>query len=269
MELFSCNLDSNNTIMVKTIIADIDADIVKKIKQHQISIITHSKHGFLLRDYELIKKDNMGIKFEDLYAEDFDKVSDRIIHDLNTRNKNGIVLLHGLMGTGKTSYLRHIIENVENKKLIYMPPDLVPLISSPDFIDFLADLKHAIIFIEDAENILQHRESGGSQAVSNILNTSDGILGNILKIQFVCTFNCRLDEVDPALLRPGRLIAEYEFGPLSIKKTENLLAELYADKYDYSQYLGKKMTLAEIFNISNMPEKGTKDVEKVKFGFMP
>ena len=35
--------------------------------------------------------------------------------------------------------------------------------------------------------------------------------------QIIATFNCDLTTIDPALLRKGRLIANYEFNKLDVK----------------------------------------------------
>ncbi len=63
-----------------------------------------------------------------------------------------------------------------------------------------------------------------------------------LRIQIICTFNAPLTRIDKALLRKGRVIASYEFKPLTIKKSNTLLKSLN------SEYITtKEMTLAEVF----------------------
>ncbi len=77
-----------------------------------------------------------------------------------------------------------------------------------------------------------------------LLNLTDGLLGTCLGIQIIATFNTSVLNIDPALLRKGRLIARYEFKPLATIKTQHLLIEM---KIPYS--VEKELTLAEIFNI--------------------
>ena len=61
-----------------------------------------------------------------------------------------------------------------------------------------------ILIIEDAERVISDRESNGSPAgVSNILNLTDGILGDCLNIQVIATFNMKREKIDQALLRKG------------------------------------------------------------------
>lgn len=192
------------------------------------------------------------------YNKGFNAASAKIVDELNSTERNGLVLLHGGAGTGKTSYMKYLLTQVEDKKLIYMPPDMVQHLSSPGFVSFLiANAKKSILLIEDAENILKKREYDQNQSVSNILNISDGILGDIMQIQIVATFNCNIDEIDPALRRPGRLIKEYYFDKLGIEETSLLLKKVYSDTKDQlrSAKIKKlissnpRMTLAEIYNL--------------------
>jgi ATP-dependent 26S proteasome regulatory subunit len=78
--------------------------------------------------------------------------------------------------------------------------------------------------------------------VSVILNLSDGMLSDFLKIQIICTVNCRVTEIDQALLRPGRLTCHRVFPRLSYAEAEKLAVRLgkrLPESEDYS--------LAEIF----------------------
>lgn len=231
-------------------------------KKDKIHIITQSNNDFYLKDIELSNKKSK-FSFEN-YNEGFEELSDRLIKTLHENNESGLVLFHGDPGTGKTSYLKHLLHTIGNKKLIYMPPDLTEHLSSPGFITFMmSEATNSILLIEDAENVLRHREAGGNQAVSNILNLSDGILGDVLKLQIVCTFNSKLDEIDPALLRPGRCIAEYRFEKLAEDRACALMAKLHGEAVEFEP---KDMTLAEVFNFKK-PNDRTKD-KKQKVGFI-
>ena len=72
---------------------------------------------------------------------------------------------------------------------------------------------------------------------------TDGLLGESLGIQVIATFNTDLKNIDKALLRKGRLTAIYDFKPLTVNKTNDLLKKLGHDiEVDNS------LSLAEIFN---------------------
>lgn len=100
--------------------------------------------------------------------------------------------------------------------------------------------------IEDAEKVLLSRDmnEGSSQGVSSLLNISDGILGDCLNIQVICTFNTKKDKIDSALLRDGRLIALHEFGLLTSDESNKLLQHLGKDHVATAP-----MTLASIYGV--------------------
>lgn len=255
--LYNHNLDSKVEVLFNK---------TRKIKRLPISyknnfhVVLMNGNKFNLEKLEYAPKKTIAA-FEDLYNEDFYKVSDHILKRLQTERDKGIVLLHGTYGSGKTSYLRHLIKTLE-KKIIYFPPDLTRELANPNFLAFIRNHTDCILIIEDAENILAKREGGGNQAISNLLNISDGILGDALNIQLVCTFNCAVDEIDPALLRPGRLIAKYHFTELSPDRTNALITKLYGDTVKATK---PKMTIAEIFSLDE--ERFCEEEKKIKIGF--
>ena len=101
-----------------------------------------------------------------------------------------------------------------------------------------------MLVIEDAENLLASREKGNNSAIAMLLNITDGLLGESLGIQVICTFNCKLDNIDKALLRKGRLKALYEFKKLSVTKSRTLLEKIGITDI----FVEEPMTLADIFN---------------------
>ena len=104
--------------------------------------------------------------------------------------------------------------------------------------------KDSILIIEDAETIIKSREDSDltTQAVANLLNLSDGLLGDSLHQPIIATFNCELSSIDPALLRKGRLIAQHEFSKLSVEKAQKL-----SDDLGFKTNIIEPMTLADIY----------------------
>lgn len=178
------------------------------------------------------------------YEDDFSQVHETIIERLHKEKDKGLVLLHGKPGTGKTTYLRHLISQT-TKRVIYVSPDFAEVIASPTFMGLLINYPDSILVIEDAENIIEQRKGGKSVAVSNLLNISDGLLSDCLNIQLICSFNNDINKIDSALLRKGRLIAKYEFKALSIGKGQAL-----SDSLGFTTKIEKAMTLGEIYNQS-------------------
>lgn len=176
------------------------------------------------------------------YTDDFKAVDATIKEKLAKEKDKGIVLLHGLPGTGKTTYLRHLIGSLK-KKVMFVSPSVASNLMNPEFMDLLIDNPNSILVIEDAENIIMDRRFSSQSSVSNLLNISDGLLSDCLNVQIICTFNSELSFVDSALLRKGRLIAKYEFGKLDVAKANKLSSHL-----GLTNTITKPMTLAEITN---------------------
>lgn len=183
---------------------------------------------------------------EENYESTFIPVDEKIKEFCAEENANGIVLLHGVMGSGKTYYIRHLINHLHelDKQIIYFPPNMIEYIAEPSFVTFMQDNSGKILILEDAEKILKKREmSQNTNAASNILNISDGLLGDALKLKIIATFNCERKLIDPALLRKGRLITEYKFDKLSPEKSKEIAQRLGIRRYRKGSY-----TLAELFN---------------------
>jgi ATP-dependent 26S proteasome regulatory subunit len=138
---------------------------------------------------------------------------------------------------------------------------MAEMLSEPSIIPFLMEHRNSILIIEDAERVISDREINGSPAgVSNILNLTDGILGDCLNIQIVATFNMRREKIDKALLRKGRLIVEHKFEKLNVNDTNKLLKNL---KKDFVS--SEEMCLADIYNIDVELIKSNKKTSKIGF----
>ncbi|CAF1024161.1 unnamed protein product [Adineta ricciae] len=190
------------------------------------------------------------------YGEKFVKVHESILKNLNKTDGHGIVLLHGLPGSGKTHYIRYLISEIDGKSMIYLPPDMAKDLTKPELLAFLLTHSKSILVIEDAENIIGDRTEqvlNMNQAVANILNLSDGLLGDAIHMQIIATFNCDLIAVDKALLRKGRLIAHYSFGKLDVNS-----AKILSTKLGFGvENITAPMTLAEIYNQEKEEENDT------------
>jgi hypothetical protein len=210
-----------------------------KEEDYEINIISMSGNNLDLKTLAIQPTD---LDLNLYYNDDFAAVDATIKERLNKEKDKGIVLLHGLPGTGKTTYLRHLIGSMK-KKVMFVSPAVASNLMNPEFMDLLIDNPNSVLVIEDAENIIMDRRFSSQSCVSNLLNISDGLLSDCLNVQIICTFNSELSFVDSALLRKGRLIAKYEFGKLHVSKARALSEHL-----GLQQEINKPMTLAEITN---------------------
>lgn len=222
----------------------------------KIYLLQMSDYGLI--DLNAFDVQNNRIDIKKYYNDDFYDIDSIIKTRLNSKNDKGLIMLHGKTGTGKTSYIRYLTTQI-NKRLIFLSPEITHKISSPDFVGILSQYPNSVIIIEDAENVIEERKAGGSSAISNLLNLTDGILADCLKIQIICTFNTDVSRIDKALLRKGRLIAKYEFKDLEQNKAQEL-----SNSLGFKTNIKKNMALSEIFN---QDEKAFQTENEVKIGF--
>ncbi len=212
--------------------------------KHKFSMIKKREFG----DYELaeFKTKNMEVRISENYNQDLISLHPRIVDFIKSPDTNGIILLHGAPGTGKTSYIRNLIKECDTR-FIFLPNNLFNHISEPDFIAFISAHPNTVIILEDCEELLKPREQNNSgNGISNLLNLGDGLLGDALKLKIICTFNCSLSKIDEAMLRKGRLIFRYEFKPLEDEKVNQLLKSL-----NIETETTEPMVLADVFHYAH------------------
>jgi len=208
-----------------------------KKRPREINLIVAGSRGLELRSME-VKKIKLDIDL--FYEEGFRGVHSVILQRLRRKGDKGIVLLHGLPGTGKTSYLRYLIGCIR-KRVLFVSPSVAENLTGPALMDMLMSNPDTVLVIEDAENIVRDRRSSGDSSVSSLLNLSDGLLADFMNVQLICTFNSPLTTVDPALVRKGRLIARYEFGKLGVARGTEIRKRL-----GIGTPVQEPMTLAEL-----------------------
>lgn len=210
------------------------------------------ENGFYLN--KLPTKDFSELDILKNYNDNFIEENEIIKSFVEKDDESGLVILHGEKGTGKSTYIRHLISANPEKKFVYIPANLVSMLSQPNFSTFLMTLQNHIIILEDCEEAIKDRKSNGSPAaVSLLLNLTDGLLSDGLGLKFICTFNDDVKNIDSALLRKGRLISKYEFKPLDVEKANALLDSLYCEKwesgeYDHEPVTEKPLSLADIYH---------------------
>ena len=221
----------------------------------------------------LVKSDRNGMEIEafifnippmDLainYGKNFMRTHDIIINRLNNKNDKGFFAFWGEPGTGKSTYIKYLTSIVEEKEILFIPPSMAEMLSEPSIIPFLMNHKNSILIIEDAERVISDRQTSGSPTgVSNILNLTDGILGECLNIQIIATFNMDRERIDPALLRKGRLVAEHKFDKLTVEESNRLLKHIGKDIK-----VNEPMCLADLYNIDSDYIRTTVATKKIGF----
>lgn len=195
------------------------------------------------------------------YGDGFPEVHEKLIDNLNNTT-SGLYLFYGSPGTGKSSYIKHLLSADIDRKMAYIPVSLIDKLTHPDMLPLLMNNKNIILILEDAEKALLSRElSQDSSIVSTILNLTDGFIGQAINISVVATFNTEKDKIDEALLRKGRLRMSHEFKKLPVANCKKIAASLGID----STQVTEDMSLAEIYNFEE--DSSYKAPEERRVGF--
>lgn len=211
----------------------------KDEKKSEIGIMTRTPSGYTTKYVDF---DKMDIDIEKTYNDDIpiDRI-DKFITD----DASGLALFYGEPGTGKSTFIKYLVQKYEDTAFTILDSDLLGDISNREMLSYFLDNEDSIYIIEDAEKLLSSREHNYNPIISSFLNMSDGILASAIKCKFICTFNTSLSNIDKALQRKGRMKIKYEFGKLKYDKavkinpkvtTDTAVAELFFDnENDFSK----------------------------------
>ncbi len=197
------------------------------------------------------------------YGADAVEFNQNLMKALRTQN-GGATILRGACGTGKTSYIRHVMSKLcRTHKFYFLPMNAMRFLSEPDVVRFWlhenrdsAPQTKKVIVLEDAEDVLMQRDVDNRKQASILLNVADGLLGDFLQMHLLCTVNAPIEKLDPAVVRPGRLLAFREFKRLSAEQAQRIAAArgiTLPEQADYS--------LAEIYR---QPAAGAVEKERTR-----
>lgn len=244
-----------------------------KKTQKSIYIVAASNYG----GYKLQSLGKLGATYTpENYPTEIQEHREKIIHSLNKSNPIGrLSILAGPPGVGKTYFIRGLVPMCSNTRFIYLPladlveltgPKLAPLLldeveSDEEDEDTKAEKqaqKNICLILEDADTALGHRDGYNSSQVSALLNLASGIPGAAFDLRILATTNIKKIELDPAIIRPGRLLNYLEFRHLT--PTEASLS--------YKTLTGNEKTYTHDVPLSNIySEADQVEVPTHKMGF--
>jgi Domain of unknown function (DUF5925)/ATPase family associated with various cellular activities (AAA) len=134
-----------------------------------------------------------------------------------------LLLLHGPPGTGKTTALRALGHSwhdwcrfdyvLDPERLMGHAGYLSEVVLGDE--DDTDDAKWRLLILEDCDELIRaEAKAGAGQALARLLNLTDGLLGQGLRVLVCITTNEDLTRLHPATVRPGRCLAQVHVGRL-------------------------------------------------------
>ena len=196
------------------------------------------------------------IPLEEMYpwleGESLASYYDRFMH-----SDASILLLIGPPGTGKTTFIRGLLQHSRQSAVVTYDPAIL----AKDFVfaQFVEGDRN-IFVIEDADNFLGAR-TDGNDIMHKFLNVGDGLVTTKNKKMIFSTNLPSIKDIDPALIRPGRC-----FDIVNFQLLNNEQAAALAEKLDvpFEQKDDGKHSIADIFHKQVLAVK----TPKRKLGFV-
>jgi SpoVK/Ycf46/Vps4 family AAA+-type ATPase len=204
------------------------------------------------------------------YEENVSKDTQHILKDLATNSPCGrMIIFDGPPGCGKTYLVRGLLSEIKNAMFVLIPPDLAGELTNPNLVKTIVSNHDTlggptVFIIEDADKCLASRGPDNLHILSNILNLSDGIVGSLCDIRVICTTNARSEDIEEAILRPGRLCRRIHIGELTKARGMAIFKRLTGKDLDLSGRRDSTISLAEVYRLARQDGWEPKKVDMTK-----
>ena len=171
-----------------------------------------------------------------------------------------ILLLIGPPGTGKTTFIRGLLQHTKSSAIVSYDPNVLE--KDHVFADFIEG-DNDVMVLEDADMFLKSRKESNTM-MHKFLNVGDGLVTTKGKKLVFSTNLPSINDVDDALIRPGRCYDILHFDSMTQED-----AELLAKKFGVELTTKKsRWTIAEIFNQETESKGPLGKTVNTKMGFV-
>lgn len=182
---------------------------------------------------------------------------EQFVQDFLASSEN-VLLLLGIPGSGKSNLIKHIIAKSRKNALITYDPEVMK--KDGIFASFIEE-DYGSLIMEDADAFLGARTEGNLM-MTKFLNVADGIVSMNGKKMIFSTNLEKLDDIDFALLRPGRCHAVINFRKLNCAESIAFCKD--HNITNWAPTPGEEYSLAQLYNHT---KQARRTVTKRKVGF--
>lgn len=133
-------------------------------------------------------------------------------YDRYVASRSNILVLMGPPGTGKTSFIKGLINHTRKGAILSYDNSILQKDSI--FTNFMSN-DDMFMILEDADTFLGSRNKTGNTVMHRFLNVGDGLISTSHKKIIFSTNLPSLRDIDPALIRPGRCFDVVKFDKLN------------------------------------------------------
>jgi hypothetical protein len=164
------------------------------------------------------------------YPADVGEALSRLVSMERAPERGGRLLLwYGEPGTGKTTAIRALSREWTGWADFHFVLDPEEFFGGPDYLMHVVTTEDQwwergpsspdrwkVLVVEDADELIRAdaRRSAGA-SLGRLLNLTDGILGHGMRVLLLLTTNEPVHGLHPAVVRPGRCLADVQFSPFS------------------------------------------------------